>query len=125
MTQWNKSFTVDEMNGSNNFQLVIASTAPDTIDECIDSNTKLNSNVGGVVSVPCALKWENDSITLANPVTFDIGDTTKKLKAIFLRHKNGYVLGYSINNNAFSITNELVFGGGILFWSFSEGNING
>lgn len=121
--EWNNSFLTSEMSGGNNFQLVFCTDTPNNIKDCL-TNGRLNSDVtiatGGVVD--CGLTWNNETISLTNDATFNIGDEEVTLKAVFLRHKQtGYVLYYSININAFDVTNEVIFDEGTIFLSIHDG----
>ena len=59
-------------------------------------------------------------IGLGAEVRFDtdqIGERNIPLKAIFLRDKaSKYVMGYSINMVAFTVTNVVVFDEDVIFW---------
>lgn len=122
--QWNVIFKTTDMDGSNRFQLVFCTDSPTNIQDCLDAG-KLNSSVtiadGGVID--CGLTWKDETITLSSDVTFNIGDEELTLKSVFLRHKaSQYVMGYSININAFDVTNEVIFDEGTVFYSiFDEG----
>ena len=120
--RWGKSFDVASMNGKNNFQLVFSSYCPSNIQDCINGNGALNSNVTTDQVSNCGLKWADNVISLDTDVTWNIGDVVVPLKAVFLRDKNsGFVLGYSINNTPFEITNQLKLTKGLLFWSITDG----
>lgn len=121
---WNNVFKTTEMTGANNFQLVFCTDSPTNIQDCL-TNGKLNNRVtvadGGVID--CGLTWRNETITLSSDAVFNIGDAELTLKAVFLRHKASQtVIGYSININAFDVTNEVIYDEGTTFWSiFDEG----
>ena len=122
LERWGKSFDVASMNGSNNFQLVFSSYCPSSIGDCLNSNGSLNSNVTLTKVSDCGLKWQDDVIKLSADVTWSIGDDIVPLKAVFLRDKNsGFVLGYSINNTPFEITNHLKLNKDLIFWSIING----
>lgn len=122
LERWGKSFDVASMNGSTNFQLVFSSYCPSSIGDCLNSNGSLNSNVTITKVSDCGLKWQDDVIKLSADVTWSIGDDIVPLKAVFLRDKNsGFVLGYSINNTPFEITNQLKLNKDLIFWSIING----
>lgn len=125
-SQWNVKFHTMEMNGGANFELVLSSYCPDNIEDCLSSNGSLNSDVTVSRTANLGLNWSNDTVTVANDVTFTIGNTTEPLKAIFIRHKSSkYVMGYSINMNSFTITNKVVFDKDTIIWSIHDGGIDG
>lgn len=124
--QWNIKFKVSEMNGANNFELVLASYSPSNIDECLTSNGTLNANVTDTIVANLGLVWSNYEIRVANNVTFTIGDSTVPIKSVFVRHKNsGYVMGYCINQNAFNVTNQVIFDKDTIIWAIFDGEVNG
>ena len=50
------------------------------------------------------------------------GDDIFSLKAVFIRNKNtGFVMGYSINNTAFEITNVVKLEKDTILWSITDG----
>lgn len=117
----NVKFHLLEMNSSNNFQVVFSTYAPTNIQDCLNSDGTLNSDVTIQESLDCSLKWENDIISIRNDVTWNIGDVYYPLKAVFIRNKsNGYVMGYSINITSFEVTNEVIFEEDTILWSFRD-----
>lgn len=122
---WNEEFTVQEMNGANNFQLVFSSYTPNNIDDCLTSSGTLTQDVLATSTViDCGLTWDdNGIISISNNVTWNIGnETIIPLKAIFLRKKeNGFVLGYSINQTSFDVTNKVIVDKDTVIWSFHSG----
>lgn len=122
-TYWNKRFDVDAMNGTiGNFQIVFSSYAPDNIQDCLDG-TVLSENVEITYPVDCGLEWDYEGIiSIANDIVWNVGDEIIPLKAIFLRNKaNGYVLGYSINQTSFDVTNQVILEEGTVLWSIHTG----
>ena len=110
------------MNGASNFQLVFSSYCPSSIGECVNGDGALNSSVTLTKVSDCGLKWQDEIIKLSADVTWSIGDDIVPLKAVFLRDKNsGFVLGYSINNTPFEITNQLKLNKDLIFWSITNG----
>lgn len=117
-----KSFDVEAMNGNSNYQLVFSSYCPSNIEDCVNYNGVLNSDVTLTQVVNCSLMFQDDTIKLSADATWSIGDVIVPLKAVFLRDKNTkFVLGYSINNTAFEVTNQLKMSKDTIFWSFSNG----
>lgn len=122
-TYWNKQFDVDAMNGAvGNFEIIFSSYAPDNIQDCL-SGFSLNENVVITYDVDCGLVWDSDGvISIFSDVIWNIGDEIVPLKAIFLRNKaNGFVLGYSINQTSFDVTNQVVLESGTVLWSIHTG----
>ena len=122
---WNEEFTIQEMNGANNFQLVFSSYTPNNIDDCLTNNGTLTQDVLATSTViDCGLTWDDNGIvSISNNVTWNIGhETIIPLKAIFLRKKeNGFVLGYSINQTSFDVTNKVIVDKDTVIWSFHSG----
>lgn len=117
--EWNKKFDVEDMNGSNNFEIVVSSYSSNNIDECLNANGTLNTTVvTGTYSQNLALTWANNTIKVAFDVTFNFGDNIVPLKSAFIRDKStGYVMGYSIFMNTFNVTNQLVVDAETVLWS--------
>lgn len=119
--QWNKKFQVSAMNGANNFQLVVASYCGENIDDCI-FNGILLPTVTVATTLDCGLVFDGETIRLSDTVQWTLNTTVSPVKAIFLRDKQtGYVLGYSIANTSFEVTNKLLFDKDMIFWSFEDG----
>lgn len=122
---WNKYFTVDEMRqNADNFEVVYTNHAPTDINECLNggvlntSNVVVNNNYVANLS----LNYDNGVITVRNDSTLNIGDNIFPLKAVFIRNKNtGFVMGYSINNTAFEITNVVKLEKDTILWSITDG----
>ena len=124
----NLKFKISDMTGTgtNKFQLVFARACPDNIDECINvSDNKLNSDVTIYKTSDCDLLFDDtddEFIQLASTVTFNLSDEVIPLKAIFLRdNTTGFVFGYCIQINPFTVTNELIFDEGLLFFTINNG----
>ena len=130
--QLNLTYKMSEMDGDENnpnFEMVFCSDSPNNIRDCLTTGGGLNSdvtiaptstpNVDAVID--CALKWENDTISLGSELTWSIGNSPVPLKAIFIRHKaSGYVMGYCIHIAEFTVTNQIVFDEGTAFWRFVD-----
>ena len=113
------------------FQLVIVEYGADNIEDYLDSDGYLivDDDDPLVHIEDCSLDYFNrgngsSTIELHGNVSFDIGDDVNiPIKAIFLRSKStNYVMGYSINNNPFTVTNEVVFDDDVIFWDISRFN---
>ena len=124
---WNVKFKVDGMNGStSNFNIVFVSFAYDTIDECLSGGQLKPEVLAGVsATIPCGLSWDDNGIVrVANAVTWNIGDDIVPLKGVFLTTSDGHVIGYSINNTSFEVTNQLIIDKDTILWSFQTGGLN-
>lgn len=120
-------YKYEDDNIENNFELVIAEVGGNNIEEYIDSDGFLTVTENIRVE-ECALDFYNrdngsSTIELHGTVSFNIGDENVPIKAIFLRSKStNYVMGYSINNRPFTVTNEVVFDDDVIFWDISRFN---
>lgn len=134
-------YEYDDDNIENNFELVIMEYGESNIDYYLDTDGYLKEELeyesdgqGGLVRKDdvlveeCALDYYNrgygsSTIELHGTVSFEIGDVNVPIKAILLRSKStNYVMGYSINNRPFSVTNEVVFDDDVIFWDISRFN---
>ena len=130
---FNIDFNVADMDGSNNYELVWVAYGDGTnIDDYLNSQDgTLASTVTVYATQSCGLDWVNDefgdaTIELHDAVEFSVGDNTIPLKAIFLRDATtGYVMGYCINNVAFTVTNKAVFDEDVIFWDITRLNNGG
>lgn len=125
-------YTYEDDTIGDNFSLKIVTYGGDNIEEYLDDTaeySKLDIDTigsGNVISQSVGLDWYNRgngecTVELHDTVTFTIGDNNIPLKAIFLC-EGDYVMGYSINMRAFSVTNEVVFDNDIIFWDISRFN---
>ena len=117
--QFNKKFEVADMDGSNNFEIVVSSYSPNNISECLNSNGTLNTSVvTGTYVQNLPLLWANNTVKVAFDVTFNFGTSIVPLKSLFIRDKTtGYVMGYSIFMTTFNVTNQLVLDADTILWS--------
>ena len=124
-------YTYEDDDVDDNFELVLVFYGGTNISDYLDSSasySKLKSSLSSYMQVEeVALDWYNRgngeaTIELHGEVTFSIGDDNKPLKAVFLRTNDTdkYVMGYSINTNPFSVTNEVVFDDDVIFWDISR-----
>lgn len=122
-TYWNKLYDVSAMNGTvGNFEIVFSSYAPDNIQDCL-AGTLLNEDVVITHREDCGLEWDSNGIvSIFTDVIWNVGDEIIPLKAIFLRNKaNGVVMGYSINQTSFDITNQVILDADTVLWSIHTG----
>ena len=117
--QFNKKFDVSDMDGTNNFEIVVSSYSPNNINECLNSNGTLNTSVvTGTYVQNLPLTWANNTVKVAFDVTFNFGTSVVPLKSLFIRDKStGYVMGYSIFMTTFNVTNQLVLDADTILWS--------
>lgn len=124
----NQEYEYEDDNIEDNFQLVICLYGEDNVEDYLDSDGYLTVTENILVT-DCALDYYNrgngaSSIELHGDVEFDIGaDVNIPIKAIFLRSKStNYVMGYSINNRPFTVTNKVIFDDDVIFWDISRYN---
>jgi hypothetical protein len=143
---WNVDFSVDDMNqyidsdtatstvDSDKFEIVLVGNGGDNIDDYLDSDGILIDDEHQVTvydTADCSLDYKRDdigdaTIELTDEVSFNIGDVYQELKAVLLVHKESqYVLGYSINIVAFTVTNSVVFDEDVIFWDITRLNNGG
>ena len=117
--QFNKKFDVSDMDGTNNFEIVVSSYSPNNISECLNNDGTLNTTVvTGTYVQNLPLLWANNTVKVAFDVTFDFSTNIVPLKSLFIRDKStGYVMGYSIFMNTFNVTNQMVFDADTILWS--------
>ena len=117
--QFNKKFDVSDMDGTNNFEIVVSSYSPNNISECLNNDGTLNTSVvTGTTVQNLPLLWANNTVKVAFDVTFDFSTNIVPLKSLFIRDKTtGYVMGYSIFMNTFNVTNQMVFDADTILWS--------
>ena len=117
--EFNKKFNLSDMDGTNNFEIVVSSYSPSNISECLNANGTLNTSVvTGTTAQNLPLLWTNNTIKVAFDVTFNFGTNIVPLKSLFIRDKTtGYVMGYSIFMNTFNVTNQMVFDADTDLWS--------
>lgn len=135
---FNIGFFVDEMTkiidgetvneGTECFELVWVAYGDDNISEYLEEDGTLDSSVVIYQTESCGLDWIQDStgdatIELSDTVEFSVGENNVPLKAILLRNvSTGYIMGYSINMNPFTVTNKLVFDDDVIFWDITRYN---
>ena len=120
--QWNIDFTVTQMQqDNNNFNIIYCSTAPDNINDCLSNGRLDSSKVTVIGTVPLSLKYVNDVISVRADATLNLGQTIEPLKAVFITNTSGFVLGYSINTQAYEITNTLTIEKDTILWSIVDG----
>lgn len=122
--RWNYDFKVEEMKqDANNFEVVYCTHAPENINDCLTGGV-LNNNVTVATNGVCNLnlKYDDGVISVRSDSTFNIGEAIIPLKAIFIRNKSSkFVMGYSINNSPFDVTNQVVIEANTILWSLVDG----
>lgn len=122
---WNVNFKVAKMKNPStaNFQLVYCSIAPDNIEDCLNGGVLNTSAVSVSASIDLNLKYDNEVISVRNDCIWNVGaGTTTYIKAVFIRDKsNGYVMGYSILDNAVDVTNVVKLEKDTILWSIVDG----
>ena len=121
-------FKLSDMDGETlNYELVICQSGGDnisdylTLDGLLDEAT-IDPQGTLLLAEDCSLECTIDDvgdmqIKIGAETTFDIGEQNIPLKAIFLRDKDSkYVMGYSINMVAFTVTNAVIFDEDVIFW---------
>ena len=122
-------FDTADMDGlTANYEFVFATVCPSNIEECLNNDGTINTTnvtLYNLATGSTTLLWSkgvNGQRTMSiaqNNVTIDVGDVDVPLKAMFLRDSaSGYVLAYSINDKAVTITNEVVFPVNGVLWNF-------
>jgi len=122
------NYTYADDSIEDNFELILVMFGGNNISEYLDADGLLKSSVEADSKVEdCALDYYNrgdgeSTIELHDDVTFSIGDINVPVKAVLLRSKStGYVMGYSINNASYSVTNEVIFDGSdVIFWDIGN-----
>ena len=121
-------FDVNDMDGTTkNYEFVLASSCEENIEDNLDSDGCLNSNVttinigtSGEVALNYSTSLNNNRIISmgSSNVTVDVGDNDYYLKGLFLQDKTtGYVLAYCILARTVPITNEIVFPASGVVWT--------
>ena len=142
----NIKFNISDMNkldsngdvigtAQSKFELVLVSFCSEDISDCLDNTGKIDTSQVTIAKdssnndliQTIGLDWVKGNygdavIQLHNDCTFSIGDVNVPLKGVFLRtnDSNKYVIGYCLNNVAFTVTNQVVFDSGIIFWDISR-----
>ena len=121
-------FDTAEMDGvTKNYEFVLATSCPNNIEDCLDSNGCLVNSVVTIdvgTDAQISLLWskgvDNDrviSIGGSTSVTLDVGDIDVLMKGLFLRDiSTGYVLAYCILTRNVPITNEIVLPASGVLW---------
>ena len=140
MEDWNIEWLLSDMNRldsngdvigteiTDKFKVVVATYAPNNIDECLDETGCLSADdvvteytFDGTTydlkkNIGLFYDPVNEVIGISGEVRYDIGEAEFPLKAIFITNDKGKVIGFTINMNSFTITNALIFDkNGILF----------
>lgn len=113
-------FDTMDMDGLNkNFRIVVSTSCPDTITDCLDEYGTLNGDVttidigdNGLVALTYSKGLGGDRYISVAQGSFqvDVGDAFTDLKGLFLCSEDtGYVLAYSIVPKTVLVKNEVVF----------------
>ena len=131
-------FDTQDMDGvTPNYKFILASSCPQNIDDCIDSDGTLNDNVEILYSDnssdgECALLWSkgiNRERTISistTTVTFDFGDVKPSVMGIFLvniANGSGYVLAYSIQSSPITLKPQSILPCDGMVWSIKHGSV--
>jgi len=124
-TDWNVNFKISNMGvDSNNFQIVFCDVAPTNINDCLDGYQLDADKINIMAVVDCSLNYKDEIISVRNDAVWNIGTDVESLKAIFIRDKlTGFVMGYSINNIPFEVTNEVLLEKDTILWSIQDWSV--
>lgn len=129
-------FDTMDMDGvTKNYKMILASACPDNIEDCLDEDGTLNSNVTIIDTLGeddglCALSWvkgingERTISIASSTVGYDLGDNVEDLKAVFLvnlAEGTGYVLAYAINSYSFPVDGDVLLPTDGVVWSIRYG----
>ena len=137
-------FDTRDMDGiTPNYRIVLASSCPSDINNCIDQDgtliTPYDSETGtgvnlidtlGVDDGYCSMLWSkgiNGERTMSiadSTVTYDMGDVTTMVKGIFLVNiadGSGYVIAYCILDKELEVDGTLIFPTDGAVWSLYYG----
>lgn len=129
MDDYNIEFFVADMDGINkNYEFVIADSCNDNIEDCLNDDGTLNTDVVHTVNI-----GDDGEVSLiyskgvrgsrvislgSSDVVMDVGDENVSMKAMFLRSiSTGYVLAYCILARAVPITESVIFPASGLVWT--------
>lgn len=122
---WNNNFSIGAMKRDNSsfFQVVYCSIAPDNIEDCLNGGVLDTGAVSVSASVDLSLKYDKEVISVGSDCTWNVGaNVIQPIKAVFIRNKsNGYVMGYSIFDNAIEVTNVVKLEKDTILWSIVDG----
>lgn len=126
-SRFNIDFHLSDMSTSagNRFEFVFASYSPNNIEECLNGNLIDTSMVTVATTVNAGLNWNNEEeiISIASDVVWNIGANNLPLQSVFLRDKDTkFVMGYSIHPNPFNVTNQVIIEEDTILWSFIDGS---
>lgn len=126
-------FDTNDMDGlTKNYKMVLVSSCPNDINECVDEDNTINTEncqileTNGADDGKCALLWSKGingerTMSLANStVNYDLGDSTGELQAVFLVNLvegSGYVLAYAINSYSFPVDGQIILPCDGMIWT--------
>lgn len=113
--KYNLSYSDDDFDGTNKWQLVISTICPDNIEDCLNNNGLLNGSVNNVANGDIGLELveqdaTNSYVKIKNNVTITLNDDVD-VKGIFLRKKSpsNYVLMAMINQTPMRFCEKIMF----------------
>ena len=130
-------FDTEDMDGvSPNFRFILASDCPQDINDCLDEDGTLDTNNVTIIDTDnaddglCSILWskgingERSMSINDSTVTFDLGEDTVGIKALFLCAVNngtGYVLAYCILDKVVEADGVLILPCNGMVWSVRYG----
>ena len=129
--------TLDMDGVSPNYKFVLVDDCPQDINDCLDSDGTLDTDVVHVVDTDgdddglCSLLYSkgiNGERTISindSTVSYDLGEDAVSIRAIFLvnvANGTGYVLAYSIFDKTVSESGTLILPCNGLVWSIRYGS---
>ena len=130
-------FDTEDMDGiSPNFRFVLSSDCPQNIEECLDADGTLNTDAVTIVDTDnaddglCSLLWSKGvngerSMSISDStVTFDLGEDSVNIKALFLcaiNNGTGYVLAYCILDKVVNADGVLIMPCDGMVWGVRYG----
>lgn len=130
MKKWNKEFDVEDI-GTNCFYIVLVDDiCDDNISDVLDAENKIKYDEEHLLSLKCTLKYEDDGdtsyVSLDGDVTHTFGGNENfNMKGVFVTNESGYVMGYSINQYSFNISNQFILDDGLKLWTILEAKLHG
>jgi len=130
-------FDTQDMDGiSPNFRIILANTHKSNINECLDEDGTINTDVVSIIETEneedgyCSLLWNKGvngerSITISDStVTYDLGEEQRSINALFLTNivnGTGYVLAYCISDKSIVDSGSLILPTNGVIWSIRYG----
>lgn len=132
LQKWNKEFDVEDIEATCFYIVLVDDICDDNFSDCVNQDNQIKYSEDHLISSECYLKYvidgTNEKIALDGDVTIDFdGETNPEsfsLKGAFLTNDNGYIMGYSINQQSFNVTNQMIFEDDLVFFDIIEGVLN-